>query len=65
MIVISEMVFMGLIFLTLGLFFAIIMLIISIKKFAPEAFIFMKARKRGIPIAVSYTHLTLPTKRIV
>jgi len=51
MMVISEMVFMGLIFLTLGLFFAIIMLIISIKKFAPEAFIFMKARKRGIPIA--------------
>ena len=51
MMVISETVFMGLIFLAVGLFFAIIILLVSIKKFAPEAFIFMKARKRGIPLA--------------
>jgi len=51
MIVLTEIQFLGMALAIIGAVFGMIILIISIKRYAPEAFIFMKARKRSIPVA--------------
>ena len=51
MIVLTEIQFLGMALAIIGAVFGMIILVISIKRYAPEAFIFMKARKRSIPVA--------------
>lgn len=50
MIAVSEVVLFGLILTIIGLGFGILLLFLSMKKNAPEAFLFMKARRKKMPM---------------